>query len=225
MQERTLIYLRKIKHVKGVSYVSHCPSLPFVPIVPNAVTKQNVGEGCKSFGTSGENWVPVHGGLHSEGGLCPTFQNEVPSHQVTPDPERLCKPAKELISQREIASSNRQVASRKGGCPVISSHLQPVISSSTTQQQMETYLGPQSVKSVFQSRYLQNGYTRNNPVISTERGMGNVAGLQRHIFSHPHQSKSRNYLRFFLNKQTYKFTTLPFGLATSPWSLQRWSRK
>ena len=34
-----------------------------------------------------------------------------------------------------------------------------------------------------------------------------------HIPIHP---RSRKYMRFFLNKRTYQFTTLPFGLATAP---------
>ena len=127
-------------------------------------------------------------GFHFEGGLCPTFQNEAPSHQVTSDLVRLCKPGKEPVSQRGIASSDRQVGCRKSGCPFIPSLLQPVISSPKTQQQMETNFGPQSAKPVSKSRYLQNGNTGDNPVISKKKGVGNVTGLQRHVFPHSHQS-------------------------------------
>ena len=35
-------------------------------------------------------------------------------------------------------------------------------------------------------------------------------------FHSPIQQRSRKYLRFFLNGQTFQFTSLPFGLATAP---------
>ena len=35
-------------------------------------------------------------------------------------------------------------------------------------------------------------------------------------FHIPIGQRSRKYLRFFLNNQTYQFTALPFGLATAP---------
>ena len=35
-------------------------------------------------------------------------------------------------------------------------------------------------------------------------------------FSIPINHRSRKYLRFFLNRQTYQFTAPPFGLATAP---------
>ena len=35
-------------------------------------------------------------------------------------------------------------------------------------------------------------------------------------FQVPISQKSRKYLRFFLNNQTFQFTALPFGLATAP---------
>ena len=58
---------------------------------------------------------------------------------------------------------------------------------------METNLGSQSVESLPQSRYLQNGNPGDNPLVFTEGGMGHFAGLQ-----------------------TFQFTALPFGLATAP---------
>ena len=86
------------------------------------------------------------GGFDFEGGLCSTFQNETSSHQNTPDSEWLCQPGKELVSKRGIAGSNRQVGGGKSGCPVIPILLQLVVSSTQTQQQMETHFGSQSIK-------------------------------------------------------------------------------
>ena len=49
------------------------------------------------------------------------FKMKEPSHQVTSDPERLCKPSKEPVFQRGICSSDEQVGSGKSGCLVIPS--------------------------------------------------------------------------------------------------------
>ena len=203
-----------------------CKSLSFCPSCSQCPQRchrtEYRGKVAKVLAQVGRAGCESTGSLHSEGGLCPTIQNEATSHQVTPNPEWLCKPGKEPVSQRGIASSNRQVGSGKSG-QVIPSLLQPVISRPKTQQQMEAYLGPQSVKLISQSQYIQDGNTGDNPVILAKRGVGNLAGLQQRIFSHPHQT-SRKYLRFFLNKQADQFTAL-LVWPQLHWSLQRWSRK
>ena len=158
--------------------------------------------GCKSKGS-----------LHSERGLHPTFQNETPPHQVSGNPEQLCKPCEKPFFQGGIASSDRQVGIGKSGCPVFPSLLQPVISSTKAQQQMETDLRSQSAHPVSQSRYIQNENTGNNQIISANGEMGNISGPQRRVF--PHTTKIKEISRVLL-EQTYQFTAPPFGLATTP---------
>ena len=119
----------------------------------------------------------------------------------SPGLEQLCKPDHKPVSQRGLVSSDKEVASRKCGCPVIPRLLQPVICSPETKKQMETYFGPQSVKSVSQSWYLQDGNALDNLVVPTERGVGHLAGFQRRILSHPHQSKVKKISEVF-PKQT-----------------------
>ena len=81
---------------------------------------------------------------------------------------------------------------------------------------MEANLGSESVKCIPQHRHFQNGNSGDNPAILTDRGVGHIARLQRRILPHPIAQRSRKYLRFFLFKQTFQFTSLPFGLATAP---------
>ena len=81
---------------------------------------------------------------------------------------------------------------------------------------METNLGPHSVESVSQFRYLQNGNTGNNPVIPTERGMGNVTGLQRCVFSHSHQSKVKKVSKVFPEQTELSVHCPPFWFGHSP---------
>ena len=163
------------------------------------------GDGCKSSG-----------GFHSERWLCPSFQNETSSDKITPDSEQLCKSGKELVPQRGIAHSDKQVGSGKSGYQIIPCFLQPAISSPKAQQKMETNLGPHSIESVPQSRYLQDVNPRNNPTIFTKGEWVTSLDFSDAYFHIPISKRSRKYLRFFLNNQTYQLMALPFGLATAP---------
>ena len=130
-------------------------------------------------------------------GIHATLQNQTLSDPVTSDQEWLCTSRKELVPQRGIARSNKQVGSRKSGCPVIPGLLQVAVSSPKTQQQMETYFGPQPTKLVFAAGNFQDGNTRNNSAVSSKRGMGDFAGFQRRIFPHSHQPEISKVPRVF----------------------------
>ena len=136
-----------------------------------------------------------------------------PSHKVTSGSEWLCKSGQEPVPKRGIDRSNAKVGSRESGCPVISSLLQ-VIPSAKAQSKVETDFGPKSTKSVSLPRNFQNGDPRNNQIVPTTRGVDAY-------FHIPIQQRSRKYLRFFLNGQTFQFTALPFGLATAPLEFTR----
>ena len=82
--------------------------------------------------------------------------------------------------------THKQVGGRKSGDKVLPGLLQPPFSGTKIQPQMEAYLGPRPSKLILETRHLQDG---NNKVVSPKRGMGNVAGLQRCLFLHPHQSE------------------------------------
>ena len=66
---------------------------------------------------------------------------------------------------------------------------------------MEANLGSKSVKPVLEDQFLQDGTSLD------------FSDAYFHI---PINQRSRKYLRFFLNNQTFQFTALPFGLATAP---------
>ena len=54
---------------------------------------------------------------------------------------------------------------------------------------METNLGSKPIEPIPQYQYIQDGNPGDNPVILTDRGMGDIAGLQRRVFPHSNQSK------------------------------------
>ena len=49
---------------------------------------------------------------------------------------------------------------------------------------MEANLGSKSIELIPQYQYIQDGNPGNNPIILTDRGMGDIAGLQRCVFPH-----------------------------------------
>ena len=54
---------------------------------------------------------------------------------------------------------------------------------------METNLGSKSVKPLLEDQFIQDGNSGDDPVILTDRGMGNLAGLPQCVFPHPNQPK------------------------------------
>ena len=128
------------------------------------------------------------GGLYFERGLHTSLQNATTSHKVTNGLERLCKPSQEAAPKRGIAGFDAKVSSGKSGCPVLPSFIQPVIPSAKTKQQVEADFGPESAESVPLPRNIQNGDIGNNLTVRTKRGVGNVAGNQRRVLSHPNRT-------------------------------------
>ena len=124
-----------------------------------------------------------------ERGLHPSIQTETPVDKVSPSSEWLCQPSKEPVLKGSLTQSHEQVGSRKGDYQVISGFLQPAFPCPQTKQKMETNLGPESVELIPQYQYLQDGNSGDNLVILTNRGMGDIAGLQRRVFPHSNKSK------------------------------------
>ena len=81
---------------------------------------------------------------------------------------------------------------------------------------MEANLGSKSVKSILKDQFFQDGNSRDNPVVHTERRMGDLCGFQRCIFPYPNLPEVQKISQIFPNSQTFQFTALPFGLAMAP---------
>ena len=65
--------------------------------------------------------------------------------------------------------------------------LQPAFSCPQTEQKVEANLRSEPVKSLFEGQLIQDGNPGDDPVILTNRGMGNLAGLQRRVLPHSNQ--------------------------------------
>ena len=175
--------LNRIKHVKGVCCVNSCLSNPLVPNVPNAVIEQSVGGRLQKFW---HIWQVMGANLRvvlvlRDGYILPFKQSPRGS-------KWLCQSSKEPVLKRGLTQFHEQVGSRKSGCQVVGI-LQPTFPCPQTKQKMETNFGSKSIESIPQYQYIQDANPGNNPVILTDRGMGDFAGLQRCVF--PHSSKSK----------------------------------
>ena len=167
---------------------------------------------CHKFGCRGQTAEVLaslaHSGGESKGGLDfargihATLQNQATSDPIPCDQEWLCSPREKQGLVSSIDRTHKQVGSRKGGNKILPGLLQPPLSGTKIQSEMEAYLGPQPSKSFLETRHLQNGNSGNNKVVSPKGGVGNVAGLQRRLFSHPHQSEITKVSQVFSGKES-----------------------
>ena len=131
------------------------------------------GPGCRSQSSSN----PARG-LH------PPFPDPTKPHKNSHSRKLLCQSSQEQLPVRGIASAYRQKCCRTGSPSDLARVLQPTLFSPQTQQQMETYIGPQPSEPIPQSREIQDGNTGNHQNLPLTRGMGNVGGLQGCLFPH-----------------------------------------
>ena len=188
----------EIKDVKGVSCASQCLFAPHVPNVPSVVPSLAVGGRLQKFWqvwlTLGAN--PRVVSILREGYTLP-FKIRPP---LTRSP----------VIKSGYAHLGKRVGGRKTADKVLPGLLQPSFSGAKTQQQVETYLGPQPPKLILETRHLQNGNTGNNKVVSPKRRMGNFAGFQRRLLSHFHQSEIPKVPQVFSREESLSVYGLSF---------------
>ena len=204
-----------LKPVKSVSCVIPLSYVNPVLNAPNVVTNRPVGARLQEFW---KNWLALGAGpkvvqILKEGYTLP-FRirlnlSRTPSHKL------LWQSSQKSQTGRGITSAYRQKRHRTSSQKGLTRFLQPAISSSKTRQQVETDLRSKQPESFPQDRKIQDGDTGNHRNISPKGRMGNLHRLQRR-FHIPIQERSRKYLRFYIQGQTYQFKALPFGLSTAP---------
>ena len=188
----------KIKHVKCVCCVSPFLSAPHVPNAPNAVTGQSVMGRLQKFWQvwqeMGAN--PRVVSILKDGYTLPFKQRPLLTRfPLVQTSKWLCQSSEKLVLKRGLTQSCDQVGSGKSGCQVIPGVLQPTFSCSQAQQKIEANPRSKSAELISQHKYFQEGNSGDNLVIFKDRGMGNIAGLQRHIFLHLNISKVKKISR------------------------------
>ena len=129
------------------------------------------------------------GSLHTKGRLLSTLQSKTPLVKVTGHSQSLCGSGQKQEPKRLLTGPDPKTGARKGVGHFISGFLQPVISGSKAQQQMETHTRPQSVELIPSISLLQDGNPGDHQALPSTRGVGHIAGFQRRLFSYPDQSQ------------------------------------
>ena len=110
--------------------------------------------------------------------LHPPISDLAQTLKVSHSHKLLCQSPQEPLPAGGITSAYRQKRSRAGTKPKISGLFQQTISSSKTQQQVETYTRSEQIKSFSHDKKLQNGDTRDHRDIPSTRGVGHLNRFQ-----------------------------------------------
>ena len=81
---------------------------------------------------------------------------------------------------------------------------------------MAANLGSEQTQSFPGYKHFQNGNSGGHSVVPSKGEWVTLLDFSDASFHIPIAQRSRNFLRFHLNKVSYQFTSLPFGLATAP---------
>ena len=203
------------KHVKGVSYVNQCLFVPHVPSAPNAATNLIVGGRLQKFWqmwqSLGAN--PRVVSILKEGYTLPfkirpplTQSTLVKSGYANPVKKRFLKESllaviNKLVVERVVVRSSLAFYNRLFVVPKPNNKWRPSLDLS----QLNLYLQTGTFKME----------TPETVRLSLQKGEWvTLLDFSDAYFHIPINQRSRKYLRFFLDKET--FTALSFGLATAP---------
>ena len=134
-----------------------------------------VGAGCKPNSSS-----------NPKRGLPPPLSDPTQINKKSHGHKLLCKSPQEQLPGGGIASAYSQKYNRNRTKPKISRLLQPTISSSKTEQKVETYTGSEQTQSFPQGGEIQNGNPGNHPDFPPTRGVGYLNRLQGCLLPHTH---------------------------------------
>ena len=199
-----------IKSVKGVSCVSHCLSAPLVKDPPVGGHLQMFWQVWLSLGSN-----PRVVSILKEGYSLP-FKVQPPlsrspviiSHYANPVKNKHLKESLQALIQKQavekvLVPSSLAFYNRLFLVPKPNNKWRPILDLS----QLNLYLASTSFKME----------TPETIRLSLQQGEWvTLLDFSDAYFHIPISQRSRKYLRFHLNSQTYQFTALPFGLSTAP---------
>ena len=142
------------------------------------------GTSSEFLGNMGSQGCKPKSSVHIKGGLCSPLQSQTSLGKGSPDSKWLCKPHQRLPLARSCTSSDREKGSREGQGSNLTSLFQQTVHCPKAEPQVAANLGSQYSKSVFMRKNIQNGDSRDNPDLSTTRGVGDIARLQRRLLPH-----------------------------------------
>ena len=101
------------------------------------------------------------------------------------DHQWLCKPLEEPLPEGGFASTDQEKGSREGQGSNLSSLFQQTVHCPQTKSKMAANSRSQCPEQIFERQNIQNGDPGNNQNLTAARGVGDLAGFQRHLLPHP----------------------------------------
>ena len=170
-----------------------CRSLSFCPLCSKCPTcchkNQCWGKTPELLASLAKVGFKSQGSFPSQGRLLSSFQGKATSQPLSLDCEQIRKPFQKQGPGRSSVVPKAKASSGKGGGQVLAGFLQPTLPSAKTQRTMASDLGSKPTQPLSVNGHFQDGNSGDNPVVTSARGMGHFAGLQRCLLPHPHCSE------------------------------------
>ena len=162
------------------------------------------------------SWCRSESSSNPERGLHPPLSDPAKSHKISHGHKLLCQCPQEQLPVGGITSAYRQERSRTGQQSNISGVFQPTIFSPKAQQKWRPILDLSKLNLFLK---VEKFKMETPETIRTSLQQGEWVtsiDFKDAYFHIPIQERSRKYLRFHVQGQTYQFKALPFGLSTAP---------
>ena len=129
------------------------------------------------------------GSFNSSGRVHPTLQRETSPDKVTGNYQWIRKSGQKQAHKGLLTGTPSETGGRKGDNSVLPGLLQPLVSSTKTQQQMEAHPRSKSAELLPSNLLFQDGDTRDHPTLPSKTGVGDVSGFQRRLLPYPNRTK------------------------------------
>ena len=168
------------------------------------------------------------GSVYTKGRVFPTLQSKTPPPpfpvKVTSDSQWIHRSSQKQASERVLDSLSSKTDGRKGCSSHFCGFLQLVISGTKAKQQVEANSGSQLNLYLATASFKME--TPETIRLSLQKGDWVTSlDFSDAYFHIPISQRSRKFLRFHLNGQTYQLTALPFGLSTAPLEFTKVAKK
>ena len=127
--------------------------------------------------------------FNSSGRVHPTLQRETSPDKVTGNYQWIRKSGQKQAHKGLLTGTPSETGGRKGDNSVLPGLLQPLVSSTKTQQPMEAHPRSKSAELLPSNLIFQDGDTRDHPTLPSKRGVGDVSGFQRRLLPYPNRTK------------------------------------
>ena len=127
--------------------------------------------------------------FNSSGRVHPTLQRETSPDKVTGNYQWIRKSGQKQAHKGLLTGTPSETGGRKGDNSILPGLLQPLVSCTKTQQEMEAHPRFKSTELLPGNFIFQDGDTRDHPTLPSKRGVGDVSGFQRRLLPYPNRTK------------------------------------